>query len=104
LLMARLPHRPAVFPYTPLFRSDVHIYHAEQDGVPVYFLESWPFFGEGGSIYTDINWDRERFIFFAQAAMGAVWELGQGRDRGARSEEHTSELQSRENLVCRLLL
>src|SRR5690606_40096774 len=27
-----------------------------------------------------------------------------GRDDGARSEEHTSELQSRENLVCRLLL
>src|SRR6266511_5616977 len=26
------------------------------------------------------------------------------RDRGRRSEEHTSELQSRENLVCRLLL
>src|SRR5207302_6822290 len=26
------------------------------------------------------------------------------RNRGARSEEHTSELQSRENLVCRLLL
>src|SRR5690606_39372259 len=26
------------------------------------------------------------------------------RERGARSEEHTSELQSRENLVCRLLL
>src|SRR5690606_40889748 len=27
-----------------------------------------------------------------------------GGDRGERSEEHTSELQSRENLVCRLLL
>src|SRR3712207_8357854 len=27
-----------------------------------------------------------------------------GRDRGARSEEHTSELQSRQYLVCRLLL
>src|SRR5690606_40022973 len=27
-----------------------------------------------------------------------------GHDRGFRSEEHTSELQSRENLVCRLLL
>src|SRR5215475_16013900 len=27
-----------------------------------------------------------------------------GRRRGGRSEEHTSELQSRENLVCRLLL
>src|SRR5207302_7842462 len=31
--------------------------------------------------------------------------LGRGaKEAGARSEEHTSELQSRENLVCRLLL
>src|SRR5690606_18049585 len=30
--------------------------------------------------------------------------LGRGRELGRRSEEHTSELQSRENLVCRLLL
>src|SRR5690606_41887421 len=30
--------------------------------------------------------------------------LGQHREMGLRSEEHTSELQSRENLVCRLLL
>src|SRR5207302_7484295 len=29
---------------------------------------------------------------------------GENRAHGARSEEHTSELQSRENLVCRLLL
>src|SRR5690606_41390016 len=29
---------------------------------------------------------------------------GSRRSRGTRSEEHTSELQSRENLVCRLLL
>src|SRR5690606_41831930 len=29
---------------------------------------------------------------------------GRGRDRIVRSEEHTSELQSREKLVCRLLL
>src|SRR5207302_11129541 len=35
----------------------------------------------------------------AAAAMG--WPLG---SRTRRSEEHTSELQSRENLVCRLLL
>src|SRR5690606_40450473 len=34
-----------------------------------------------------------------------VVEVGQQRgDRDRRSEEHTSELQSRENLVCRLLL
>src|SRR5207302_8214042 len=31
-------------------------------------------------------------------------EFLQNRDRSGRSEEHTSELQSRENLVCRLLL
>lgn len=57
--------------------ADVHIYTTEYDGVPVYFLESWPFFAGGDYIYTDVNWDRERFIFFAQASMGAAWELGQ---------------------------
>src|SRR5690606_39375592 len=31
-------------------------------------------------------------------------ERSRGDDAGGRSEEHTSELQSRENLVCRLLL
>lgn len=64
--------------------ADVHIYATEQDGVPVYFLESWPFFGEGDSIYTDLDWDRQRFIFFSQAAMATAWELGQRRDGGAR--------------------
>src|SRR5690606_41922006 len=34
----------------------------------------------------------------------ADWQSRPGRRRGPRSEEHTSELQSRENLVCRLLL
>ncbi len=62
--------------------ADVHIYTTEQDGVPVYFLQSWPFFGEGDAIYTDLNWDRERFIFFSQAAMAVAWELGQGHHGG----------------------
>src|SRR5690606_39579518 len=36
---------------------------------------------------------------------GATWHLGDAqRHWDLRSEEHTSELQSRENLVCRLLL
>src|SRR5690606_39685482 len=35
---------------------------------------------------------------------GAFDALGLGKVLGGRSEEHTSELQSRENLVCRLLL
>src|SRR5690606_41533533 len=33
-----------------------------------------------------------------------LWEVGQIDTSRCRSEEHTSELQSRENLVCRLLL
>src|SRR5690606_42027596 len=45
----------------------------------------------------------------AQVLRGGRHEPGQGGDQPAglvqiRSEEHTSELQSRENLVCRLLL
>src|SRR5690606_41498357 len=35
---------------------------------------------------------------------GVLYRLRVTRDLGPRSEEHTSELQSRENLVCRLLL
>lgn len=62
--------------------ADVHIHVAEQDGIPVYFLESWPFFGEGDYIYTDVEWDRKRFVFFAQAAMAAAWQIGEGRHRG----------------------
>lgn len=64
--------------------ADVYIHYTERDGVPVYFLESWPFFGTGEFIYTDIEWDRKRFVFFAQAAMGAAWEIGQGRHAGER--------------------
>src|SRR5690606_39613901 len=44
----------------------------------------------------------DRVVASAQAQR-AVDELG-GESGVARSEEHTSELQSRENLVCRLLL
>src|SRR5205085_6185073 len=36
--------------------------------------------------------------------MRNVAGLGEGRDHDQRSEEHTSELQSQSNLVCRLLL
>src|SRR5690606_41921509 len=35
---------------------------------------------------------------------GAIWLIGPRKTAYTRSEEHTSELQSRENLVCRLLL
>lgn len=62
--------------------ADVHVHYTEEQGVPVYFVESWPFFSGGDYIYSDLNWDRERFVFFAQAALGLAWELGQGRHAG----------------------
>src|SRR3712207_9554789 len=81
-LMIRRPPRSTLFPYTTLFRSEV--YGLGDEGV------------EAGG-----------------AGVGAVLGLvvgGDGEDervsgRGVgRSEEHTSELQSRQYLVCRLLL
>src|SRR5258706_12059969 len=41
--------------------ADVTISYTEYDGVPIYFLASWPFFGEGGHLYTDLDWDITRF-------------------------------------------
>lgn len=73
---------------TPLFSfhfarkpgmGEVHIHYTEHAGIPVYFLEVWPHFGSGDYVYTDVNWDRERFIHFSQLAMATAWELGQGR-------------------------
>src|SRR2546430_4956832 len=77
--MIRRPPRSTLFPYTTLFRSEVRI----DDGG-----RSRPQFGEQCVIAFDVS-------------------AGIDDDRVAvahRSEEHTSELQSQSNLVCRLLL
>src|SRR2546427_6686978 len=81
-LMIRRPPRSTLFPYTTLFRSGPVALFA-----PDHNVAAW---GELDHI--------------ARAAVRA--ELGETRDVGARdrSEEHTSELQSQSNLVCRLLL
>src|SRR5256886_11381785 len=77
--MIRRPPRSTLFPYTTLFRSQI--------------------FNDGNE---DFAWD-------------AVWDVATRIDStgwtaefriplSQRSEEHTSELQSQSNLVCRLLL
>src|SRR3989442_3248131 len=82
--MIRRPPRSTLFPYTTLFRSDVLV--VETDGV-----------GDGAVDDTDSTGCdcSERELLVARNA-----ELAHGK----RSEEHTSELQSRPHLVCRLLL
>ncbi len=55
--------------------SDVRIYETMHDGIPVYMLQGWPFFGEESSVYTTWDWDVPRFLWFNQAAMAFMWEL-----------------------------
>src|SRR2546427_10866100 len=80
-LMIRRPPRSTLFPYTTLFRS-IGIANAH-------------------STITPCNAKLNDLALRAEAAARAaeIVEL-----RVARSEEHTSELQSQSNLVCRLLL
>lgn len=60
--------------------ADVQLAYTEYDGVPCYFLGGWPYFAGGDYLYTTVDWDIPRFIFYSQAAMGAAWELGNRMD------------------------
>src|SRR5438105_11523443 len=82
--MIRRPPRSTLFPYTTLFRSGQRIQQC------VRFEE----------VIGD-RLQRERVPRAEQEELVAALELPR---RPARSEEHTSELQSRVDLVCRLLL
>src|SRR5690606_42126868 len=96
VFMLRAPPRSPLLPYTTLFRSPGRGPHVR------------PLRAPGGDAEADLRLpggDRHRRGRLC-AARRAVRQCGEG---GAalpldRSEEHTSELQSRENLVCRLLL
>src|SRR3712207_7152858 len=81
--MIRRPPRSTLFPYTTLFRSEVAV-QAQQ---PPHGQDA-----RGGS------------HLLAQLDFGAHLGGSFARWPPARSEEHTSELQSRQYLVCRLLL
>src|SRR2546426_4847643 len=90
--MIRRPPRSTLFPYTTLFRSEVFGFVGRQDrratgeprGAPDCPQES----------ARDGPWNVQQPRPLAERAP----------DRPDRSEEHTSELQSPCNLVCRLLL
>src|SRR3712207_8503205 len=89
--MIRRPPRSTLFPYTTLFRSWVF---------GAFALVLAAFLLVGGSL-GDRHGRRRAFVLGAAIfAFASVWcALAPGR-----SEEHTSELQSRQYLVCRLLL
>src|SRR3712207_8469562 len=91
--MIRRPPRSTLFPYTTLFRS-------ERDGLLIVHRHAT----EG---LADVPRGAQR-VRFAVGAFGVDVDEAQlhgaERARQLRSEEHTSELQSRQYLVCRLLL
>src|SRR3712207_7496553 len=99
-LMIRRPPRSTLFPYTTLFRSPSPTAWppAERRGVPDGGPTSYPRrVSEQRSGGIDPGVIELAARVFDLARGGATEEL-------ARSEEHTSELQSRQYLVCRLLL
>src|SRR3712207_8435002 len=97
--MIRRPPRSTLFPYTTLFRSST---------------------GDGGFPLLQkvlVNFgDRIGYADTLEEALDQVFGAGAGNSAGGdnpdtddptdpeRSEEHTSEIQSRQKLVCRLLL
>src|SRR3712207_9052827 len=94
-LMIRRPPRSTLFPYTTLFRSDP----GHRDGGDVLQGDLRQGRREGRLRPDRRVQGRRRALHAQRAQRGA-----QGRAEQARSEEHTSELQSRQYLVCRLLL
>src|SRR2546430_5531357 len=86
--MIRRPPRSTLFPYTTLFRSwDAVFFTRWADGLVPYAYGS-------------------RFFHYLAGETGdsVVPRFVEATSRQLRSEEHTSELQSQSNLVCRLLL
>src|SRR5438046_8606657 len=94
--MIRRPPKPTLFPYTTLFRSSQNqIHHRESSACGLHQRPS-------GTCGADRSGD-----CFRTKSRGEVFASSRQRWRRTnhrRSEEHTSELQSLTNLVCRLLL
>ncbi len=64
------------FPHR-LGTNEVRVYTCLHDGTPYYLLQSPPYFGLEGEVYSQWNWDMERFIYLNQALMAALWRLGE---------------------------
>src|SRR3712207_7327166 len=84
--MIRRPPRSTLFPYTTLFRSALPMLGDDPGHEPGRCPR-----GDAGDDQRD-------------APAGEITDGGDDRHADDRSEEHTSELQSRQYLVCRLLL
>src|SRR5688572_32278266 len=95
--MIRRPPRSTLFPYTTLFRSERRVgRECQERRQPKARAIHYP---DRRFTITDSN---VHMTAEDQLLAGELLKLGS--DAVIRSEEHTSELQSQSNLVCRLLL
>src|SRR2546430_13006969 len=83
--MIRRPPRSTLFPYTTLFRSAIRF-----EGLAWNAAD-----GHTASVYAALSLGLKLALFLPFGMYSRLY---------IRSEEHTSELQSQSNLVCRLLL
>src|SRR2546422_11091211 len=102
--MIRRPPRSTLFPYTTLFRSG----HFKTRVAGIAIVNFFHFFDrikeadDEGRAEGFPRLDGSAAKFLDQANITALVTPGFIDDRRVRSEEHTSELQSRLHLVCRL--
>src|SRR3712207_9404113 len=102
--MIRRPPRSTLFPYTTLFRSDDERQRAALRSTAAFVEQHMPRAHSftGASAY-DAKIELLEAAVDLAPAEGLVLEFGVATgDTLSRSEEHTSELQSRQYLVCRL--
>src|SRR3712207_8835228 len=90
--MIRRPPRSTLFPYTTLFRSRAL----------VIAFNKWDTLDEDRRLQLEREIERDLARVRWASRVNISAKTGRGVDK--RSEEHTSELQSRQYLVCRLLL
>src|SRR3712207_8191306 len=99
--MIRRPPRSTLFPYTTLFRSGYENVESMTGGITL-----WKDRGYGVEVPRSLTKEqRERYsrhLLVPEIGLEGQTKLLEAKV--LRSEEHTSELQSRQYLVCRLLL
>src|SRR2546422_10792355 len=118
--MIRRPPRSTLFPYTTLFRSNVAeginpastlIPVTRIEGITTALATPGANLISGQAVLIDLDGSTIEQMLVKSPAGMVVYLNEQAKDEGGgsragvtRSEEHTSELQSRLHLVCRLLL
>src|SRR2546422_5872425 len=93
--MIRRPPRSTLFPYTTLFRSQIESTYGGREHLPKHNAK------EGGGRLVRDTLGKEGKVIIPAFSVGRTQQNVYNLHR---SEEHTSELQSRLHLVCRLLL